>query len=257
MSIYTNYLSQDFQVTDPDARIRTEEDLLKFARDNSGKFRLIPKGTKVRIDEVSPISSGNKTRRIFARVSSTDGKTQYGWTSTRNFDGMFRNVTLGLIEPAKGAGKYSTTAAWKKGTYTGQVSLVLIVDNALHIERLTGEMAEPYFSMIHAAKSDGVAIHINSGFRTYAEQKHLYDSYRKGIPGYNLAAKPGRSNHQNGIALDIPVAGGAGNGTYDWLAEHATAHGFIRTVKSEPWHWEYRPSDAAKANAKGSHKSWA
>jgi hypothetical protein len=32
---------------------------------------------------------------------------------------------------------------------------------------------------------------------------------------------------------------------YDWLKANGPAHGFVRTVNKEPWHWEYRPDVAA------------
>jgi len=31
---------------------------------------------------------------------------------------------------------------------------------------------------------------------------------------------------------------------YEWLKRNGPAHGFVRTVSNESWHWEYRPSDA-------------
>ena len=170
--------------------------------------------------------------------------------------GKFRNVTLGTVEPKVGAGQYAETAAWSRGAYIGRVALVNIVDNGLELERLTLKMVEPFFAMVEAAKADAINIVINSGFRTYAAQRYLYDNWKKGAAGFNKAAKPGRSNHQNGIALDIPVGGSSGTPVYDWLAENATSFGFIRTVRDEYWHWEYRPDAAEKAKQLGQHTSW-
>ena len=54
--------------------------------------------------------------------------------------------------------------------------------------------------------------------------------------GYgNRAARPGFSNHQIGRALDIDLD----SDSRAWLGAHARAHGFYRTVKGEPWHWEF------------------
>ncbi|HYO68955.1 MAG TPA: hypothetical protein VEU33_23040 [Archangium sp.] len=53
-------------------------------------------------------------------------------------------------------------------------------------------------------------------------------------------AKPGDSNHQGRIALDIHV-GGTSTSTSKWLAYNTSRFGFTRTVPSEPWPWEYRP----------------
>lgn len=265
MSIYESYKEQPFLVSDPDARIRDPDDIWTFLVYRAGEklppgasvgdYKIIPKGTQVSVSDVRIVPAGSR-QRVFAFATSRDGTITYGWTSTTNFEGEFRNVTLGKIEPKSGAGPYSETAAWRKGKYIGQVSLVLIVDNRLEIEKLTIEMIEPYFALLQDADSQGVEIRINSGFRTYGEQKYLYDNYKKGIAGFYLAAAPGKSNHQNGTALDIPVSGGPGSPAYDWLASNATSHGFVRTVKSEYWHWEYLPDAAHKARKRGSHTLW-
>ena len=80
---------------------------------------------------------------------------------------------------------------------------------------------------------------LDSGFRSYPEQKQLHDGFTRGLLGFNTAAPPGFSKHQNGIAFDLSVPGGDGNPTYEWLKLHATTFGFVRTVSKEPWHWEF------------------
>lgn len=76
------------------------------------------------------------------------------------------------------------------------------------------------------------------------EHAPLQAAYKAG--GGNLAARPGYSNHQGGIAVDVGV-GGTASAVYRWLAANAGRFGFVRTVKSEPWHWEYRPGAKAPA----------
>lgn len=65
-------------------------------------------------------------------------------------------------------------------------------------------------------------------------------------------APPGSSNHGSGIALDFNT-GTRDRSTgfsqlnetiYKWLARNAHKFGFIRAVRSEEWHWEYRPTEA-------------
>jgi hypothetical protein len=86
--------------------------------------------------------------------------------------------------------------------------------------------------MQKAAHEAGVYLAINSGFRTMSEQQYFYNCYKTGsCNNGNLAAKPGYSNHQSGIALDLT--------TSSWLANNASKYGFIRTVPSEAWHYEY------------------
>lgn len=265
MANYDNFKDQTFLVSDPDARVRSADNIWTFqtyaATDDIpvgsavGDYILIPRDTIVRVRDVQIVPAG-KRHRFFADVEDATNSQYFGWTSTTNFQGAFRNVTLGRVDPKSGAGRYAETAAWSRGNYIGQVTLVKIVDARLELENLTLEMADPYFAMVRAAAKDGISLHINSGFRTYAAQKYLYDNWKKGVSGFYLAAKPGRSNHQNGTAVDIPVSGGPGLPVYDWLANHATAFGFIRTVKSEYWHWEYRPADAADARKRKTHTLW-
>lgn len=217
MAIYNNYRDQTFLVSDPDARVRSADNIWTFltyavtddvpAGSGVGDFVLIPKDTIVRVRDVRIVPAG-KRHRFFADVEDATNAHHFGWTSTTNLQGAFRNTTLRKVDPKPGAGRYAETAAWSRGNYIGQVTLVKIVDASLELENLTLEMVDPYFAMVRAAAEGGVTIYLNSGFRTYAAQKYLYDNWKKGVSGFNLAAKPGRSNHQNGTALDIPVSGG-------------------------------------------------
>ena len=94
--------------------------------------------------------------------------------------------------------------------------------------------AKAYRAMAKAAHKAGVSLSIRSGYRTHAKQKKLYKQYRRGEG--NLAAKPGFSQHENGRALDLVITQ---EKTYLWLIAHANQFGFHRTVRGEPWHWEY------------------
>lgn len=90
----------------------------------------------------------------------------------------------------------------------------------------------------------GYDMKVVSGGRSYAEQKRLYDGYKRGLPGYNLAARPGTSVHESGRAVDF---GGAlhssGTREHNWLVQNAGRWGFKWTGKNfkqfEPWHFEW------------------
>lgn len=69
---------------------------------------------------------------------------------------------------------------------------------------------------------------VRSSFRTRRQQELLYENYLRGGP---LAAPPGKSKHEVGLALDA-------RGTKAWEVA-MEKHGWRRTVASEPWHWEY------------------
>jgi len=89
--------------------------------------------------------------------------------------------------------------------------------------------------MRQAIQASGISVKINSAFRTMAKQKELYTKYLTGRG--NLAAKPGRSNHQYGVALDLDVKNNPK--LLSWLRANAGSYGFWQAVPSENWHWEY------------------
>lgn len=111
-------------------------------------------------------------------------------------------------------------------------------------ESLRTDVAGAFQKMIAAAREEGIFLWANSGYRTVAEQRRLYRRFRRGKGP--RAARPGRSNHHLGIAVDIPVGGDESTDNYNWLATNACRFGFLRTVPTEPWHWEFRPQATSK-----------
>lgn len=100
----------------------------------------------------------------------------------------------------------------------------------------------------------GLDLLVSSGTRTRAEQQRLYDGWVKRLPGYNLAAPPGYSNHEESgprgpRALDVRDSGSdwgvtrAGTPRAKWLKSNAPKYGFdpagYRFSQVEPWHIEY------------------
>ncbi len=94
--------------------------------------------------------------------------------------------------------------------------------------------ARAFLAMQAAAKADGIELGIRSGFRSMEQQMWLYAAWKAGYG--NKAARPGHSNHQDGKALDLYLDTPE---TFAWLERHARRFGFKRTVRGEPWHWEY------------------
>lgn len=96
-------------------------------------------------------------------------------------------------------------------------------------------------------------LRIESAVRTEAEQRYLYDGYKAGRPGFNLAADPDRiiaehagdvwkgSYHMTqgeaawGHAVDVTR-----KGRVAWSTIHKllTPWGLKRTVAGEPWHYQ-------------------
>ena len=72
----------------------------------------------------------------------------------------------------------------------------------------------------------GQVFNVLSGFRSMEEQRILYQKYLAGTG--NLAAPPGSSNHEFGVAADGPHWGSRGPGQF----------GLHYNVSGEPWHVE-------------------
>jgi D-alanyl-D-alanine carboxypeptidase len=150
----------------------------------------------------------------------------------------------------------------------------------IQAERLRSEAAEAYKNMVRDAKADGVNIVAVSGYRSYDTQAGLYDNY---VQQYGqatadtIAARPGHSEHQTGLAMDVGNSSGVcalqdcfeDTPVGKWVATHGHKYGFIiRYPKGEeneavtgyayePWHLRYVGHDlvrdmqkAALANSK-------
>jgi Transglycosylase SLT domain/D-alanyl-D-alanine carboxypeptidase/Putative Flp pilus-assembly TadE/G-like len=92
------------------------------------------------------------------------------------------------------------------------------------------DVAVAFDRMSAAARAAGVALVINSGYRSDAEQQRLWDAK----PDPRWVAPPGTSLHRCGTELDLgsPTA-------YGWLAANASRFGFTQRYAWEPWHYGY------------------
>jgi len=239
--------SENFTVTDKQALIRGGAPA--FA--STGKS--IPAGTYVVVTERA--NSGGKTYVKVCNAEISDGQIsatdEIGWTSASNLtDGCTNYFSSKDWLDQKGA-----NACWRLGSYIGTKILVDIIGVGGEMEQITYESVAPYFALRDAAAEVNLQLAIESGFRTYQRQADLYNLYLKGKG--NLAARPGRSNHQHGQAFDLNTGGFDGNPIYDWLKKNGPKFGFLRTVNGEHWHWEYLPNEAPKVAAKGGFKTFA
>ena len=105
--------------------------------------------------------------------------------------------------------------------------------------------ARAFLAMAEAAAEAGIDLAIRSGYRSHEQQTWLYQAYRAGWG--NVAARPGHSLHQSGRALDLDVRD---PDVLAWLDRNARRFGFRRTVRSEPWHWEFRKPPRRRARKK-------
>lgn len=116
--------------------------------------------------------------------------------------------------------------------------------------------------MFSDARKQGINPTVREGYRTWDEQKDIMDSrieryisqgFKKSIAkakAENEVAKPGTSEHESGLAVDINACeNSSSEDVYQWLAENAHKYGFILRYPSgkekitgieyEPWHYRY------------------
>ena len=116
--------------------------------------------------------------------------------------------------------------------------------------------------MCEAAKKDNITLKSVSAYRSYSSQKTIYNNYVK-KDGQEKAdtysARPGHSEHQTGLAVDINTASSSAHfentKEYAWLIKNSYKYGFILRYtedktnitgyKYEPWHYRYVGIDVA------------
>ncbi|MDE7226139.1 MAG: M15 family metallopeptidase, partial [Ruminococcus sp.] len=127
---------------------------------------------------------------------------------------------------------------------------------------LTNETYSAFQELSYAASVDGLSIWISSGFRSYETQSEIYNNYvywNGQAIADTFSARPGYSEHQTGLAIDVNTIDDSFAGTPEaiWLAENCTDYGFIirypqgkqdiTGYKYEPWHIRYVGKEVAKA----------
>lgn len=128
-------------------------------------------------------------------------------------------------------------------------------------EKINDEAYSAFEKMKEAAKKDNINLWIASGFRSYDTQDELYNYYLLSDPKEKVdtySARPGHSEHQTGLAMDLNIIDSSFEGTPEaiWLDKNAYKYGFIirypkgkeeiTGYKYEPWHVRYLGEEVAK-----------
>lgn len=123
------------------------------------------------------------------------------------------------------------------------------------------------FEKMHADVQNelNVRLMINSSYRSYQEQENTYEEQKQTDleTADQYAARPGFSEHQTGLAIDITSLEHKGkisftaSDEYTWLKENCYKYGFILRYpegkeditgyNNESWHFRYVGYDIAKA----------
>ena len=170
----------------------------------------------------------------------------------------------------------SNTKVTNKGLYysvQGKYDEILVVNKHYPLskdynlgENPTAKAA--FLKLIEQMQKEGYAVSNNySGFRSYATQAKLYQSYvnREGQAAADrYSARPGYSEHQTGLAFDVIGTNGhlvEDESAAQWLLDHAADYGFVvRYLKGkesvtgymhEEWHLRYVGKEAKEIAASG------
>ena len=133
--------------------------------------------------------------------------------------------------------------------------------------KVRAEVGNAVEQMFMAAEASGIELMLSSAFRSYSFQETLYTGYVRSqgqAQADTQSARPGYSEHQTGLAVDIistkricdleQCFGETEEGK--WLAENAVRFGFILRYTQdnqstagysyEPWHFRYVGNELAQ-----------
>jgi len=126
---------------------------------------------------------------------------------------------------------------------------------------LTNDTLNNFNKMKQDSKKVGLNLIIQSGFRSYNTQVNVYNKWIS-LDGKEIAdtysARPGHSEHQTGLALDLNLIDNKFEETpeFAWLNDNCYKYGFILRYPKEkqhitgyiyePWHYRYVGSELAK-----------
>ena len=170
----------------------------------------------------------------------------------------------------------SNSKVTNKGLYysvQGKYDEILVVNKHYPLSKDYNPGENPtakaaFLKLIAQMQKEGYAVSNNySGFRSYATQAQLYQSYvnREGQAAADrYSARPGYSEHQTGLAFDVIGTNGhlvEDESAAQWLLDHAADYGFVvRYLKGkesvtgymhEEWHLRYVGKEAKEIAASG------
>lgn len=134
--------------------------------------------------------------------------------------------------------------------------------------QLSKEAADAMEEWASAGKEMGVAFYATSSYRSYESQKNLYDVYvtQHGQQQADReSARPGFSEHQTGLTVDVAATGeedkefgdttafmwaGSNCADYGWILRYPENKEDITGYEYESWHFRYLGKELAKAVTK-------
>ena len=178
-------------------------------------------------------------------------------------------INLEVIDGNSKAGDYSfTTANAHLAEVVNGIAYIdgtIIVNKSFSIRRdyapgLTNDAYYAFYEMVDAAYADGIALWGIADFISWEMQETYYNGDKEADPidVDSYSERPGHSEHQTGLAIDINSHTESFGETDagKWLAEHCWEHGFIYRYPpgkesitgyiAKPWHYRYVGKDLAE-----------
>ena len=127
--------------------------------------------------------------------------------------------------------------------------------------KISDDALKAFEEMREAASKDKITLWIQSGYRSYKTQDELFNNYVKKHgkeKAETFSARPGHSEHQTGLAMDLNIINSSFEGTKEaiWIEKNCYKYGFIirypkgkekiTGYKYEPWHIRYLGKDMSK-----------
>ena len=194
-------------------------------------------------------SSGNETKENIKLIVKENPNIKISKTSKGNT--LKYNYGITYIDDIIIANKtYSLPSSYVPSNLVSINGYIKVVDY----------VKTAFSELVSDSKALGLNIYASSGYRSYADQKYIYNNYVKYDGQTNAdtySARAGHSEHQTGLAIDVNSVNSSFEGTAEsnWLKENCYKYGFIiRYPKGkdsitgymyEPWHIRYIGKDLA------------
>lgn len=235
-------------------------------------------GGKLKVAEGGSVYIRGELDMEEGSLFSCTGKTKILSSGSIELGGELWVNPAGVI---KGAGTISVLNDFEDIRCKGTVTAVIDAPDPVEIDGVTfvggillvnkeyslpedygdGLDSEAYTAYVRMKRASGYDMKIVSGFRSYTKQESTF-RYWCSIDGEEVAstysARPGHSEHQTGLAMDITSLKQSYGKTEEgkWLAQNCVSYGFIiRYPKGktditgymyEPWHIRYLGNSTAK-----------
>ncbi|PDP88652.1 peptidase M15 [Glycomyces fuscus] len=142
-----------------------------------------------------------------------------------------------VVTSAEERGEAEAAFTAEDGALPDDLSVTAFDTRYPSIARLDGELLEAVQEATRDALEEGIVLHVTSGWRSEAYQRHLLDEavreHGSREEARRLVSTPEESRHVTGEAVDIGPTDAA-----DWVVRRGAAYGLCQVYANEMWHFE-------------------